>query len=84
MGRAIGTGLGVCLCLIKGTTSRVLCICISPCGAVGDTVSGCTGSSSLSGLAIGVLSVSCSSELLMSFAALWNTSTHDHFKSTET
>ena len=69
----------MCLCLIKGTTSRVLCVCISPCGAVGDTVS-----KSLSGLAIGVLSVSCSSELLMSFAALWNTSTHDHFKSTET
>ena len=68
----------MCLCFIKGTTSRVLCVCISPCGAVGDTVS-----NSLSGLVIGVLSVSCSSELLMSFAALWNTSTHDHFKSTE-
>ena len=47
------------------------------------TVSGCTGSSSLSGLVISV-SVSCSSELLLSFAALRNTSTHDHFQSTET
>ena len=50
-------------------------MCISPCCAVGDTVSGCTGSSSLSGLVIGVLSVSCSSELLLSFSALGNTST---------
>ena len=74
----------MCLCLIKGTTSRVLCVCISPCGAVGDTVSGCTGSNSLSGLVIGVLPVSWSSELLLSFAALRSTSTHDHFKSTET
>ena len=24
--------------------SCVLCECVSPCGAVGDTVSGCTGS----------------------------------------
>ena len=71
----------MCLCLIKGTTSRVLCVCISPCGAVGDTASGCTGSNSLSGLVIGVLSVSWSSELLLS---LRSTSTHDHFKSTET
>ena len=31
---------------------------------------GCTGSSSLSGLVIGVLSVSWSSELLLSFSAL--------------
>ena len=36
---------------------------------------GCTGSSSLSGLVIGVLSVSWSSELLLSFSALRNTST---------
>ena len=43
-------------------------MCISPCCAVGDTVSGCTGSSSLSGLVNGVLSVSCSSELLLSFS----------------
>ena len=50
-------------------------MCISPCCAVGDTVSGCTGSSSLSGLVNGVLSVSCSSELLLSFSALGNTST---------
>ena len=33
------------------------------------TVSGCTGSSSLSGLVIGVLSVSWSSELLLNFSA---------------
>ena len=36
---------------------------------------GCTGSSSLSGLVIGVLSVSWSSELLLSFSALTSTST---------
>ena len=36
---------------------------------------GCTGSSSLSGLVIGVLSVSCSSELLLSFSAPRSTST---------
>ena len=42
---------------------------------VGGWVGGCTGSSSWSGLVIGVLSVSCSSELLLSFSALRNTST---------
>ena len=36
---------------------------------------GCTGSSSLSGLVIGVFSVSCSSELLLSFSAPRSTST---------
>ena len=39
------------------------------------TVCGCTGSSSLSGLVIGVLSVSWSSELLLSFSAPRSTST---------
>ena len=38
-------------------------------------VGGCIGSTSLSGLVIGVLSVSWSSELLLSFSALRNTST---------
>ena len=38
-------------------------------------VGGCTGRSSLSGLVIGVLSVSCSSELLLNFSAPRNTST---------
>ena len=36
--------------------SLALCVCISPCGAVGDTVSGCIRNSSLSGLVIDVLS----------------------------
>ena len=74
--------LCLCLYLIKGTTCVVCCVCISPCSAVciGDwEVSaewvGAQGSSSLSGLVIGVLSVSCLPELLLSFSAPRSTST---------
>ena len=45
------------------------------CVSVLCTVSGCTGSSSLSGLVIVVLSVSWSSELLLSFSSPRSTST---------
>ena len=72
---------------------RVLCVhqfmwCSRGHGG-GWQVCGCTGSSSLSGLVIGVLSVSYSSELLLSFSAPRSTSTplytdEDHFKSTGT
>ena len=65
--------------------SRVLCVCISPCGAVGAVyVRRCTGSSSWSDLVIGVLSVSCSSELLLSFSAPRNTSTPLLMRTTST